>query len=239
MSSWRQAVAQGQPAVLAQRKADARLEADVAGLERLLVEVAVAVVDVEPGEQVAVEQRRLDEAELEVAELGAGRRPSPRRVWPRPRKLRSVRLICAIRPSLRGEGAAEAEAAGRLLLDRRRRPARGPGAVPWRTLDRRRLEVAEAVDAVLGLAISRALKASPSTTRNWRRITRSSVRVLPVMSMRSMKTRSPSTSSKLMSTMRFAAFLVDPRADLDEGVARPARPGRPCARSPGRPACTL
>ena len=56
--------------------------------------------------------------------------------------------------------------------------------------------------------ISRALKASPSTTWNCRRITRSSVRVLPEMSMRSMKTRSPSTSWKLMSTVRSAAFLV-------------------------------
>ena len=56
--------------------------------------------------------------------------------------------------------------------------------------------------------ISRALKASPSTSRNCRRITRSSVRVLPVMSMRSTNTRSPSTSSKLMSTVRVAALRV-------------------------------
>jgi len=40
------------------------------------------------------------------------------------------------------------------------------------------------------------------------RMTRSRVRVLPVMSIRSTKTRLPSTTSKLMSTVRFAGFLV-------------------------------
>ena len=38
--------------------------------------------------------------------------------------------------------------------------------------------------------------------------------------MRSMKTRSPSTSSNTMSTVRSGVVLLDPRPDLDEGVAR-------------------
>ena len=71
-------------------------------------------------------------------------------VWPRPRKLRSVRLICAVRPSL------EEKAPPRLRL-----PvgcsSTSTSTSAWSSVgarlhvDRRGLEVAEAVDAVLGV----------------------------------------------------------------------------------------
>ncbi len=49
--------------------------------------------------------------------------------------------------------------------------------------------------------ISRGLKGSPSTVRNWRRITSSSVVVLPSMSMRSTKMRGPRTSASVRSSV--------------------------------------
>ena len=52
--------------------------------------------------------------------------------------------------------------------------------------------------------ICAALKASPSAMRNSRRTTRSWVRVLPLMSMRSTKTRGASFTSKVRSTRRFS-----------------------------------
>ena len=150
----RDAVAQDQPAVLAQREADPRLEADVGLVEGLLVEnCRVAIVDVEAGEQVAVEERRLDEAELEVAELGVRRHRCAHRLAAAEevalgdRHLRGQALVG-------GEGAAEAEAAGRLLLDldRDQRPVRRRAVAH---LHRRGLEIAEAADAVLGRRGSR------------------------------------------------------------------------------------
>ena len=66
---------------------------------------------------------------------------------------------------------------------------------------------------------STRLKASPSLTRISRRMTRSSVRVLPTMSMRSMKTRGPSLTSNVMLTTRFSRSRSTTGRDIDVGVA--------------------
>src|SRR5690606_6176053 len=110
-----QAIAQDQPAILAERETDARLYAVVGLLERLFGEVAFAEIDREAREEVPVEERRLNEAELEVGELlvrgnGAGN------------GLAAAEEVAlgdrdpGGKSFVRGESATEVEAAGGLFL---------------------------------------------------------------------------------------------------------------------------
>src|SRR5690606_37995176 len=107
-----------------------------------------ALVDAEPGEEIAVEERGLGEAEFEVAELRRAREGAGDR-------LAAAEEVALGHRDLRGEalvgrvGAAEAERAGRLLLDL----DADDGGIRVRTLahgDAGVREIAEAPDAVLG-----------------------------------------------------------------------------------------
>ena len=163
---------------------EAKGAAQISLFERAFARDRPGTVDVDAGREILIQEIRLGEAEVRTADRGPEMAKSSRRSWPRPSRFRSRMLTLPSGPSAVEKPAPNESSPVDCSSTLTSTTVRS-GRAALQRLDIHLAEEAEILNPLPRAPELGALKASPSTTRNSRRITSSRVRTLPLMSIRS------------------------------------------------------